>query len=37
MSGEDFELDHVVMVLPGPKLLAAEITRDVQHERVTLP
>ena len=33
---EDFNLDHEVLVVARPKHLAAEITRDVQHERGTL-
>jgi hypothetical protein len=37
LGGKNFDLDHVMVVLSGPKLLAAEITRHVQHERLTLP
>jgi dolichol-phosphate mannosyltransferase len=37
VGGEDLDFHHIPMVLPGPELLAAEITRNVQHEPVTLP
>jgi hypothetical protein len=37
VGGKNLEFDHVAVVLSGTQLLPAEITRNVQHESVTLP